>query len=659
MTPDETLEQEIGTPELATNGEVEPAAAPEPAVEPEVVVEADAAAEPEAAVEPELAAEPEAAPDSAEIEAAEGRIDAVAAEPEVSEAPEGSDALEATDTGEPGPAPEPPPEPMTVGRMFADAIRRAGVRWAFTVPGESFLGLLEGLEAVGINVVATRHEGAASFMAEAHAQLTGRPAACLGTRAVGGANLAIGIHTAFADSSPMFAFVGQVERAARGREGFQEIDVADTIGRLAKWSTEPTDVESSIQAAVDAVDKALNGRPGPVVLSLAEDLLDEQVPAGMATHLARIPPPRPNDDQVRDVLRLLASAERPVILAGAGVLRARTSNDLVRLAELLRVPVIASWRRGDVISNDHPLYLGMTGYGSPPTVHARLEAADAILVIGSRLGEITTYGWSVPAAGTRWAYVDIAPANLPSDLPAPELTVTSDARLFLRAAVNRLETRGVLDAASTDARTARNAEDRAAWEAATVVDAHPWTGPGVHPGRVVTTLRQLLPDDAIVTTDAGSFGTWAARGFRFRRPGTFLGSTSGAMGYGLPAAIAAGLVHRDRAVVALVGDGGLGMTLAEIETAVRNGLRTVVLTFDNQRYGMIRTYQDRREGAAVATDLGPVDFAAAARALGARGVRVEDDAGFEPALRQALVADRPTVIHLVVDRRWEGVDSTP
>ena len=553
-----------------------------------------------------------------------------------------------------------PAEPMTVGRMFADAIRRAGVRWAFTVPGESFLGLLEGLEAVGINVVATRHEGAASFMAEAHAQLTGRPAACLGTRAVGGSNLAIGIHTAYSDSSPMFAFVGQVERRSRGREGFQEIDVADTIGRLAKWSAEPADVESAVQAAVDAVDKALNGRPGPVVLSIAEDLLDEQVPAGMGPHLARVPPPRPTEEQVGQVLRLLAGAQRPVILAGAGVLRARTSNDLVRLAELLRVPVIASWRRGDVISNDHPLYLGMTGYGSPPTVRARLESADAMLVIGCRLGEITTFGWSIPAAGTRWAYVDIAPASLSAELPVPQLTVTSDARLFLRAAVARLETRGVLDAASTDARAGTNAEDRAAWEAATVIDGHEWSGPGVHPGKVVTTLRQLLPDDAIVTTDAGSFGTWAARGFRFRRPGTFLGSTSGAMGYGLPAAIAAGLVHRDRAVVALVGDGGLGMTLAEVETAVRSGLRTVVLAFDNQRYGMIRSYQDRRPGAAaVATDLGPIDFAAAARALGARGVRVEDDASFEPALRQALVADRPTVIHLVVDRRWEGVDSRP
>jgi acetolactate synthase-1/2/3 large subunit len=458
----------------------------------------------------------------------------------------------------------------------------------------------------------------------------------------------------------MFAFVGQVERAARGREGFQEIDVTKTIGGLAKWSAEPTDVPSAVQAAIDAVDHALNGRPGPVVLSVAEDLLDDEVAPEQMPTLSRVPPPRPSEDEVRDVLHLLAGAERPVILAGAGVLRARTSNDLVRLAELLRVPVVASWRRGDVISNDHPLYLGMTGYGSPATVRERLANADAVLVIGCRLGEITTYGWTVPSPTTRWAHVDIAPGVVAGDLPPAAITITADARLFLRAAVARLETRGVLDAVSTDARSARNAEDRAAWEAATVIDAHPWGGPGVHPGKVITTLRQLLPDDGIVTTDAGSFGTWAARGFRFRRPGTFLGSTSGAMGYGLPAAIAAGLVHRDRPVVALVGDGGLGMTLAEIETAVRSGLRTIVLVFDNQRYGMIRTYQDRRPGAAaVATDLGPIDFASAARALGARGVRVEDDAGFEPALRQALVADRPSVLHLVVDRRWEGVDSRP
>jgi acetolactate synthase-1/2/3 large subunit len=571
----------------------------------------------------------------------------------------------AVDYGQPeGPVeqlePAAPPGPVTVGRMIADALRKAGVRWAFTVPGESFLGLLDGLAGAGINVVATRHEGAAAFMAEAHAQLTGRPAACLGTRAVGASNLAIGIHTAFADSSPMFVLVGQVERASRGREGFQEVDLAGSVGRLAKWAAEPRDVDAALEAVGEAVTQAMTGRPGPVVLALSEDLLDEMVPAGVTPGVARTSPPKPSDDDLRSVLRLLAGARRPVILAGAGVLRARTSNDLLRLAELLRVPVIASWRRGDVISNDHPLYLGMAGYGSPDTVGERLAAADAMLVIGCRLGEITSFGWTIPAEGTRWAHVDLVPERPSPDLRAPDVHVTADARLFLRAAVSYLEGRAVLDAASVDERTEANAEDRAAWEAATVVDDHPWSGPGVHPGRIVSTLRRVLPDDAILTTDAGNFGSWAARGFRFRRPGTFLGPTSGAMGYGLPAAIAAGLVHRDRTVVALCGDGGLGMSLAEIETAVRNGLRTVILVFDNERYGMIRSYQDRRpDGAGVGTDLGPIDFAAAARALGARGVRVDDDAAFEPALRQAIIGDRPTLIHLPLDRRWEGADSRP
>ncbi|HYN69393.1 MAG TPA: thiamine pyrophosphate-binding protein, partial [Candidatus Eisenbacteria bacterium] len=261
-----------------------------------------------------------------------------------------------------------PEAPVTVGRMVADSLRRAGVRWAFTVPGESFLGLLDGLQAAGINVVATRHEGAAAFMAEAHAQLTGRPAACLATRAVGAANLAIGIHTALADSSPMFALVGQVERASRGREGFQEVDLLGTIGGLAKWAAEPSDANAAVEVMHEAVRQATGGRPGPVLISLPEDVLDEPVPAGAMDLPPRLAPQRPTDDEVRDVLQLLASAERPVILAGAGVLRARTSNDLVRLAEMLRVPIVASWRRGDVVSNDHPLYLGMTGYGAPSTV---------------------------------------------------------------------------------------------------------------------------------------------------------------------------------------------------------------------------------------------------------------------------------------------------
>ena len=242
------------------------------------------------------------------------------------------------------------------------------------------------------------------------------------------------------------------------------------------------------------------------------------------------------------------------------------------------------------------------------------------------------------------------------DTPAPLRAVRADARAFLRAAVARLKD-GVLVAEPLLARERHNARDREAWEAATIVDASAWTGPGIHPGRIVADLRRLLPEDAILTTDAGSFAGWAARGFRFRRPGTFLGPTSGAMGYAFPAALAAALVHRERRVVALVGDGGMGMTMAEVETAVREGAHVVAIVFDNERYGMIREHQDRQGSpTAPGTDLGPVDFAAAARACGARGVRVDTDAAFEPALRTALAASGPTVIQLQLDRRWASVD---
>jgi acetolactate synthase-1/2/3 large subunit len=612
------------------------------------------------------ASPPETADPPTEVEAAPSApaelakaVDAETLEPEPPAEPEPLAEAEA-ELDVPS-APERPPEPAaprTVGRYIGDALRAVGVRYAFTVPGESFLGLLEGLDAAGIRIVATRHEGAAAFMAEAHGQLTGRPAACVATRAVGAANLAIGIHTARQDSTPMFALVGQVERAFLGREAFQEVDQAATFGGLAVRATEIRTASDVPEAVGSAIRSALAGRPGPVLLSIPEDLLDEVLPAGTELDTARPTPPRPEPDEIRSVLQFLATAERPVILAGGGVLRARTSTDLGRLAELLDVPVIAGWRRGDVISNDNALYLGMAGYGSPPAVRERLERADAILVLGCRLSEITSFGYAIPGADQRWAHVDVEPLAARDGLPAPAISVRSDARAFLRAAVTRLQG-AALDAAGVDARRVVNAADRETWEAATDVDAADWAGPGVHPARTIATLRRVLPNDAIVTTDAGNFGLWLARHFRFRRPGTFLGPTSGAMGYGLPAAIAAALVHRDRAVVAVAGDGGFAMSMAELETAVREKTRVIAVVFDNERYGAIAMHQARRgdaETKGLATDLGPLDFAAVARACGARGVRVEDDAGFEPALRQALAADRPTVIHLTLDRRWVSPD---
>lgn len=550
--------------------------------------------------------------------------------------------------------------PRTVAELVAATLRTAGVRIAFTVPGESFLPLLDALHAAGIRIVATRHEGAAAMAAEAHGQLTGRPAACLATRAVGAANLAVGIHTAAADSTPMFALVGQVPTALRGREAFQEVDLVATIGGLARWAAEIADAATAGAALEEAVRHALAGRPGPVLLALPEDVQELPLPEGTHVPAVRVRADAPSPEDVRAALHFLAAAERPVILAGAGVLRARCSNDLVRLAELLHVPVVASWRRGDVVPNDHPAYLGMTGYGSPAPVRARLEAADAILVLGSRLNEITTYGYAVPRAGQPWMHVDVAPLAGGNDpIPAPVRAIQADARAFVRAAVARLKD-AVLAAEPVAARRRHNEADRAAWEAASVVDATPWAGPGVHPGRVIADLRRLLPDDAILSTDAGSFAGWAARGFRFRRPGTFLGPTSGAMGYALPAALAAALVHRERRVVALVGDGGLGMTLAELETAVREEAHLIVVAFDNEQYGMIRMHQDRAGSpASPGTGLGPLDFAAAARACGARGIRVDTSAAFEPAFRTALASATPTVIQVAVDRRWTSVDATP
>jgi acetolactate synthase I/II/III large subunit len=581
--------------------------------------------------------------------------------PEVPVAPETPEAVETAEGDESAEPAEPaaPAGPRTVGRAIADSLRAAGVRIAFTVPGESFLGVLDALEDAGIRVIATRHEGGAAFMAEAYGQLTGRPAVCLGTRAVGGSNLAIGIHTARQDSTPMFALVGQVKREFLGREAFQEIDQVATLGGLAKWAAQPMTAAEIPSIMAEAVRQALGGRPGPVLLALPEDLLDEVAPEPGPVAQPRAGVARATDAEIRAVLNLLAGAERPVILAGAGVLRARTSTELVKFAELLHVPVMGSWRHGDVISNDNPLYLGTAGLAAPAVVRDRLASADAVLVLGSRLNEATSYEYTLPAAGQRWIHVDIEPGRSPG-LPSAERVITSDARTFLKAANEILTGRGVLDAALVERRDAHNAADRAAWEAATIVDDVPWDGPGVHPGRVVATLRAVLPDDAILTTDAGNFAGWAGRGFRFRRPGTFLGPTSGAMGYGLPAAIAAALVQRDRAVVALTGDGGLGMTLSELETAVRARAHVIVLVFDNQRYGTIRMWQDQRGvGQGVATELGPIDFAAAARAFGAGGIQVSTNAEFEPALRQAIAADGPTVIQLALDKAWVSVDRPP
>jgi acetolactate synthase-1/2/3 large subunit len=296
-------------------------------------------------------------------------------------------------------------------------------------------------------------------MAEAVGQLTGRPALCLGTRAVGAANLAIGIHTARADSTPLIAVAGQVPRDVRGREAFQEADLVSTIGGLAKWAAEPSSAAEAPDLVAEGLRQAVSGRPGPVLFSFPEDLLDEEISATPAPAGNPAPASRPDPVVVRSILRLLSEAERPVILAGVGVLRARCSTDLTRLAEFLRVPVIASWRRGDVIPNDHPLFLGMTGYGAPAVVRERLETADAVLVLGSRLNEITTSGYAFPHAGQRWAHVDLEPRG--SDVSAgPDLAPRVGCSLVRSGGLDRLRAAASTRRART--RDERNVADREA-----------------------------------------------------------------------------------------------------------------------------------------------------------------------------------------------------
>ena len=545
---------------------------------------------------------------------------------------------------------------QTVGQMIATAMARAGVEWAFTVPGESFLGVLDALPGAGIKVVATRHEGGAAFMAEAVGQLTGRPAAVLGTRAVGAGNMSIGIHAARQNSTPMIALVGQVKREFQGREAFQEVDLVESFGRLGKWAAQIDYPETAAATIADGLRTMLTGRPGPIVLSLPEDVLDLAVPPRTRTSALDITPDAPatpDATAVQEVVTRLKAAKRPAVIAGFGVIRSGATELMVELSERLALPVFNSWRRPTAFPNDHPNYLGMTGYGAPDSVLKRLSAADFLLVIGCRLNEITSFDYRIPGPRTRWAHVDLEPRHAHAGLKAPDVPIAADAADFLRAALAAASGRISIP---KERRTALSAQRQAYVAASTFEMDEEWRGQGIHPGKVIATLERVLPKDALLTTDAGNFGNWPARGFHFGREHGFLGPTSGAMGYGLPAAIAASLCQPKRTVVAICGDGGLGMTMNELETAVRHGTRLVVLVFDNQRYGTIAMHQRNEGRSLVATELGPIDFAAVARACGAQGGRVTRDAEFEAALRDALAAERPAVIHLQLDPRWISPD---
>ncbi len=529
------------------------------------------------------------------------------------------------------------------GRILVDQLLIQGVDRAFCVPGESYLDVLDALFDVRdrIALVNARHEAGAANMAEAYGKLFGRPGICLVTRGPGACHAAVGVHTAFQDSTPMILLIGQVGRGMLDREAFQEIDYRQMFGPVAKWAAQIDTAARIPEYIARAFRVATTGRPGPVVLALPEDMLGETVRVADAPAIR--PPHRVvSAEELAPVGAALARAERPlVILGGAGWTDA-ASADIRTFAEANGLPVVASFRRQDVIDNASPCYAGELGTTLSPALRRRLGEADLLLVVGARLGEMTTQGYAllVPPVPRQLLFHIHPDPEEPGRVFAPALAITAP----VTAAAAALAQARWCDPARHAAW--REAARRDYLEASTP----PGDEAGLDVGRLMAQLRDRLPGDAIVTLDAGNHTGWPQRYLRHARPGRQIGPTSGAMGYSVPAAVAASLIHPDRLVLGCVGDGGFMMSGQELATAAQYGGRPIVLLFNNRSYGTIRMHQEREHpGRVIGTELVNPDFVRMAEALGAFARRVETEADFLPAFDEARRCGRPALIELVTD----------
>lgn len=541
------------------------------------------------------------------------------------------------------------------GHALVECLIEQGVDTVFGVPGESYLAALDGFHEhrARIRFVACRQEGGAAFMAEAQGKLTGRPGVCFVTRGPGAANAAIGVHTAFQDSTPMVLFVGQVASDQRDREAFQELDYRQMFGPgtlgLAKWVAEVQDADRLPEYVSRAFHTALQGRPGPVVLALPEDMLQRMTAAPV---LPRVAPALawPAPEALRELRRMLASSRRPVVIAGGGGWTADSARALQRFAEQWQLPVACGFRFQDVFDNRHPLYAGDVGIGINAALARRIEQADLVLAVGVRLGEMTTGGYALlraPRPSQRLVHLHPGAEELGRVYAADLLLQCSLACAGL--ALESLEPPPDLpwSGQAEQARADYLAHQQS--EAVTPLDM----------AQVVRTLQRLAPEDTIYTNGAGNFSGWLHRFLQY--PGlqhhgrTQLAPTSGAMGAGLPAAVAASLLCPDRAVVNLSGDGDFLMTGQELATAMGQGAgrgpgALVCLVVDNGSYGTIRMHQEREfPGRVSGSELCNPDFVALARAYGWQAVRVEHTEAFEAAFTAALSAGVPVLLHLVLD----------
>jgi acetolactate synthase I/II/III large subunit len=528
------------------------------------------------------------------------------------------------------------------GRILVDQLELQGVELAFGVPGESYLAILDALHDSPVRYVTCRHEVGAANMADAYGKLTGRPGLCLVTRGPGATHAACGVHTAFQDSTPLILLVGQVPRSVRGREAFQELDHEQVFAPLAKWAVEAGSAAELPDLIGRAFNLAVSGRPGPVVVSLPEDVLTEEV------DLADAPPSvparsTPAEAELVRLRELLAVARKPLVVVGGAPWSDHAHDDLGAWAEANALPVAAGWRCQDYIDNGSPSYVGHLTLGPDPRLAARAREADVLLAIGARLGDIETGGYeylAVPRPRQTLVHVQPDPDEL-GRVYLPELGIVASPERFA-AALRGLE--------PLDSSAWRRETEQARADYLDNLRHAPPSGVGVDMVEAIAFLRERLPDDAVLTNGAGNFSVWAHRFYEFRRFRTQLAPTSGAMGYGVPAAVAAKLLQPDRIVVAFSGDGDFLMTGQELATAVQYGAAIVVLVIDNGMFGTIRMHQERHyPGRVSGTDLHNPDFAALARAFGAHGETVEHTDAFAAAFDRAIEAGRPALLHVLVD----------
>ncbi len=535
-----------------------------------------------------------------------------------------------------------PATPRTGGQLIVDMLAENGVDRVFTVPGESFLAVLDALKDSGIAIVNARHEGGAAIMAEADGKLTGRPGVAIVTRGPGATNGAAGLHIARQDSTPMILLVGQIARGHREREAFQEIDYRRMFGEVAKWVAEIDSADRIPELMSRAFHVATSGRPGPVVLALPEDMLREHATVALPQPFEPVET-YPGLTQTAQLQKLLWAAERPFVIAGGSRWSDKAVGSLRRFAERFDLPVGVSFRRQGLFDHEHPNYAGDIGLGINPALAARIRNADLLLLIGGRMSEVPSSGYTLieaPEPKQKLVHVHASAEEL-GRVYRPTLAINATPNGF--AAQLEVVHPPVSIPWGEETRAA-NAAYRAWSEPAARAVA------GVELGAMIRALRAALPADAIVTNGAGNYAGWLHRYFRFRGPGTQLAPTSGSMGYGLPAAIAAKLRHPERMVVALAGDGCFQMTGQEFATAVQEDAAVIVIVVDNGMYGTIRAHQERAyPGRVSATALRNPDFAALAKAYGGHGETVERTDDFAAAFARAAASGLPAILHVKSD----------